>query len=101
MHAMEYRGKSTMLFVNDLKRLHDGPSEVRAPKAVSRPWRAGVQAYATEPLETSSPRRELITIKEGVLDHPAATPVSRAEMVGRGWLAEGDGPDKVLMCAPA
>ncbi len=25
----------------------------------------------------------------------------RDEMVGRGWLAEGDGPDLVVMCAPA
>ena len=24
----------------------------------------------------------------------------RADMVGRGWLAEGDGPDLVVMCAP-
>jgi hypothetical protein len=24
----------------------------------------------------------------------------RDEMVGRGWLAEGDGPDLVVMCVP-
>lgn len=27
-------------------------------------------------------------------------PAVRNEMVGRGWLAEGDGPDLVVMCAP-
>ena len=25
----------------------------------------------------------------------------RDQMVARGWLAEGDGPDLVVMCAPA
>ena len=25
----------------------------------------------------------------------------RDEMVGKGWLAEGDGPDFVVMCAPS
>jgi hypothetical protein len=25
----------------------------------------------------------------------------RDEMVGRSWVAEGDGPDLVVMCAPA
>ena len=25
----------------------------------------------------------------------------RAQMVAKGWLAEGDGPDLVVMCAPA
>jgi hypothetical protein len=24
----------------------------------------------------------------------------RDEMVGRGWVAEGDGPDRVVMCTP-
>ena len=24
----------------------------------------------------------------------------REQMVARGWLAEGDGPDRVVMCAP-
>ena len=25
----------------------------------------------------------------------------RDQMVGKGWLAEGDGPDTVVMCAPS
>ncbi len=25
---------------------------------------------------------------------------TRDQMVGKGWLAEGDGPDLVVMCAP-
>jgi hypothetical protein len=25
----------------------------------------------------------------------------RDDMVARGWIAEGDGPDRVVMCAPA
>ena len=25
---------------------------------------------------------------------------TRDEMVGKGWIAEGDGPDRIVMCAP-
>ena len=28
-------------------------------------------------------------------------PATRAAMVGKGWIAEGDGADLVVMCAPA
>jgi len=27
-------------------------------------------------------------------------PAVRSQMVARGWLPEGDGPDLVVMCAP-
>jgi len=30
----------------------------------------------------------------------ATDPAVRDDMIARGWLAEGDGPDRVVMCAP-
>jgi len=34
-------------------------------------------------------------------DHRYTTDrATRDEMVGKGWIAEGDGPDAVVMCVP-